>query len=129
MKVTYQHGRITFERDCPTRRSAFDFIAAIAEAFPAESCGLCKSSNTVPTSFTWNDKTHLKMKCCDCSAELYIVYFEAKPAEGKPEKFFAQRNDKDKKPLPHKGWEVYRKNGESPAPDGSGGEPEKEIPF
>lgn len=129
MKVTYRHGPVSFEKECATRADAFVFIAAIGEAFPAEPCGCCKGTNTAPTCQKWEDKTFRKMKCRDCGAELLLVFWPA--SEKGPEKIFPQRQDRDKKPLPNKGWSVYKgKEGEKPQHAASeSGEVEAQIPF
>lgn len=104
MKVTYRHGNTEFTQECANRKDAFDFIGAISDAFPAEPCGCCGKTNTVPRVRKAGQYTFHEIACADCTATLNIVFLD----DGR---VFPGRSNKNKEPLPNKGWSVYKKDG------------------
>ncbi len=126
MKVTYQHGPVSFEKECENRKQAFEFISAISDAFPSEPCQCCVAAgkpgkNTSPSLRRGPTWEIMEMKCHDCTAALQIVCLD----DGR---MFPGRQEKDKSKKPNNGWVIYRGKGE--AQTGSTEPENKEvIPF
>lgn len=128
MKVKYQAGNITFEQECSNRKDAITFIAQIMEVFTGEPCAVCVAAgkpgtNTAPSMRKYQDNVFYAHRCRDCTAELKIVDWEGK--------LFLSRQDREKKPLSHSGWQIYKgkDGGSQSAAPSEGGEPESPIPF
>jgi hypothetical protein len=109
MRVRYTRGNLQIEFDAEGPRLAFERLAAVQELFCEPDCGCCKSTDLICTTRDWNDSTIYNLKCVACGSQLDVGQRRADDG------LFFKRNDKDKRPLPNRGWYVYKK-AEAPPP-------------
>lgn len=110
MKLSYMspNGRVKFECDVQTGKTAFEVIAAIQELFEEACCGACKSKEIRCDVREFKGNKYYKMVCLACEAQL--DFGQNKDGKG----MFPKRYDKENRLMPNRGWYIYqRKAGES----------------
>ncbi len=138
MKLTFTSpdGSLRVEAEPKDIRSAFMACGQIQSLLMAEPCGCCKSKRTHPSSKEvgkgQEKKTIFQWVCADCEATLFIVVMD----NGR---MFPSRQDKNKNPLPNRGWSVYDPGHRNGQPQNHSQEPnrepqaysqdESEVPF
>jgi hypothetical protein len=117
MKLTFRSadGSLTVEAEPKTIKDAFEAVGQVNEFLISEPCGCCKSVNTFPRAKHSGDYVFYEWCCRACGAA--ISFGQAK--EGG--RLFLKRNDKNKNPLPDKGWSVYKAQSNGNATNGSWG--------
>lgn len=104
MKMTYTtaNGRLTFELEVATGKTAFEVVAIIQELFEVECCGCCKSKSIRHQVREVQGNKYYKLLCKDCGATL--DFGQHRDNKG----LFIKWRDKDsREPLPDGGWYVY----------------------
>jgi hypothetical protein len=118
MKAHYRtrSGRLTFEIEGDTPKKIFKGIAELQEVFEADSkCGCCQSEDIVFRVRKVEANEFYELSCNACRARL--SFGQLKSGGG----IWAKRYDDEHKPLPNRGWEIYRGNGDTVAQKTSGG--------
>jgi len=106
VRVTYTLGKMTFAQEVKSEAEAFEFIAGVMAVFNGEPCGCCGSTETFPQVQKGQHGTFRKFSCAKCTATILL------PARREDGGLFYSRTDKDRNPLPHKGWSVYKRDGQ-----------------
>lgn len=115
MKVTYttEGGRLAFELDADSPKTAFEAVAGLQELFEEPDCGCCKSKAIRCEVREHDGNKYYKVVCNACGAQLDFGQFK----DGKG--LFVKRWDKDAgRAMPNRGWYIYRK-GAAPAQTGA----------
>lgn len=102
MRATYTHGPVTIAAECDNLTAAFEFVASVADLL-SEKCGLCGSTDTLPSVQTYQGKTFRKLKCLACTATCLIFSSRENGS------MWIARKDKNDQVLPTAGWSIYKK--------------------
>ncbi len=114
-RYTTANGRIMFDIDAQGAKAIFEAIAALQELFEEPDCGCCKSKRIVCNVRDSGEYRYYTLRCVDCSAQLD---FGQKRDGGS---LFIKRSDKDRNPMPNRGWYIYKRdNSNAPASSGHG---------
>lgn len=120
MKAHYRtrNGRISFEIDNPSAKEIFRSISELQDIFEAaEKCECCQGTNIQYRVRTIDENDYYEIICLDCYAALSF-------GQSRKGGLFPKRKDAEGKPLPNRGWKVWRtQSAESPVTAASSHQP------
>lgn len=107
MELQYRtrNGRLALKAEGESQKDLFKLLAMMQEVFDTEErCGVCQSSEVRFQVRTVDNFEHYELACCksDCGAR-----FEFGQHKG-GQTLFPKRRDDDGKPLPNRGWKVWK---------------------
>lgn len=108
MKIRYTtpNGRLEFEMEVDTGKTAFAVVARIQELFEESECGQCGDKNIRCSVRHIDDYTYYSLVCPQCSAQLN--FGQNKDGKG----LFVKRKNDDGNEIGKRGWYHWRPRGE-----------------
>ena len=105
MRYTTPNGRLFFELEVESIRTAFVFAAKIAELFEEKACGCCKSEDIFFEVREVREFTYFVMRCRACNAQL-----DFSQKKDMKNLYIKRWDSESKKALPNGGWYVWSGN-------------------
>lgn len=104
LHYTSANGRMQFEFDGSTHKEVIQRLAAIQELFEEPACGCCNSKDIRFDVREFDGNSYYKLVCPACSAQLDFGQHKTGGS------LFVKRTDKDKRPMPNRGWYIWNRN-------------------